>query len=659
MSDALLVHIQCSARKDHPRSLNLEAFGIFGKTCLAACQTDCRSGGEGYKRGAGQQRSPEVKVEIPPGSVVRASPTSSWTTDTSPRFAPKFGFIRSANAAPPDRPIMVYGGKPSTGCKNCRKRKIKCGEQRPACTQCATSNRICPGYTHLFDLVLRDQTESVTRKAQRKGKRDAANAKITANAVDKPSTVVLPGYSDRQRPIGTLRTSSSHIASPTHSGYFLPLSLPKSFHDSPEDQAVNGFFQNYVLIPRHQHSRRGYLDCLLPLYQNTRHDSLLSLATTAMALAVEGGSPSTAHYRQISHSFFGRALVKTSRAIRDPVESINDETLMAVMLLSFYERVLATAEAKPISGVHDTGAVALVKHRGKANGRSETSARLLLAVQTQVVDHCIQTSSPFAKTSADLDSMLPDTFENAASRLTSLSARLSDLTAFAYPMLMNMKQFPTHEQLMSILDYAGEVEAALSAWPDTVPDDWHWKTSHTFDSLPSQESKLYVYNRRVDLYHDIWVASIWNSYRGTILMIQYLTLQCLGMLNPPPLSTFAHRIVTAINKVQELVDDICGSVPFNLGTKTFGGPSDRSEIQYPDDGITKPSSDYRKSAAGLGGWFIIEPLKVGAKAICLRDGQQDWILKQIERIQRIYTIKKPIDDPTSQMPSPSCPGGRG
>ncbi|KAL8657434.1 MAG: hypothetical protein Q9226_001927 [Calogaya cf. arnoldii] len=555
---------------------------------------------------------------------------------------------------------MVYGGKPSTGCKNCRTRKIKCDEQRPACIQCTNTNRICPGYAHLFDLVLRDQTESVTRKAQRRNKRDPGNnVKVAATVADRPVTAVAAGRFDAQRPTGPFRTTSSHIASPAYSGFFLPLSVPKAFHDSPEEQAVNGFFLNYVLIPRHDHSRRGYLDCLLPLYQNARHDSLLSLATTAMALAIECGSPSTAHYRQLSHSFFGRALVKTSKAIRDPVESIKDETLMAVLLLSFYERVLATSEGKDISGVHDTGAVALVKHRGKENGRSEVSARLLLAVQTQVVNHCIQTASPFKKTSADLDWMRPDAFENAASRLTSLSARLSDLTAYAYPMLRNFKQFPSQEQLMSILDYAGDVEAQLSTWPDTVPDDWQWKTSHTFDSLPSHESKLYVYNRRVDIYHDIWVASIWNSYRGTMLMIQYLTLQCLGMLNPPPLSTFAYKIVTAINKVQELIDDICGSVPFNLGTKTFGGPSDRSEVQYPDDGINKPSADYRKSAAGLGGWFILEPLKIAAKAIALRDGQQDWILKQIERIQRIYTIKKPIDDPTSEMPSPRCPGGRG
>ncbi|KAI4123511.1 MAG: hypothetical protein LQ338_005235 [Usnochroma carphineum] len=494
---------------------------------------------------------------------------------------------------------MVYGGKPSTGCKNCRQRKIKCNEQKPACTQCTNTGRVCPGYTNLFDLVLRDETESVARKAQRKKKREA-NAKGTATTTAAADTLAAG------RSTGSNRTvpPSSAIATTATSG----LLLPKSFQGTPEQQAINTFFSNYILIPRHPLMKRGYLECLLPLYQNTRHDSLLSLATTAMALAIEGGSPSTQHYRQVSRSYFGKALVKTGRAIRDPVESIKDETLMSVLLLSFYESRL---------------------------------------------------KYPFGKTSADLDSLRPNTFENSASRLTSLSAQVSDLLAFANPTLRNRNEFPSRDQLMAILDYATKVEAQLSTWPDSVPDDWRWRPSHSFDNLPSQERKLYVYNRRVDIYHDIWVASIWNSYRGTMLMIQYTVLQTLGMLRPPPLSHLGARIAICITTVQNLVDDICGSVPFNLGTKTFGGPSDRKELRYPDDGVNKPSSDYRTSAAGLGGWFLMEPLKTASRAICLRQGQQEWILKQIERIQRIYTIKKPIEDPTSSMPSPACPGGRG
>ncbi|KAI4235404.1 MAG: hypothetical protein LQ352_008093 [Teloschistes flavicans] len=555
---------------------------------------------------------------------------------------------------------MVYGGKPSTGCKNCRRRKIKCDEQRPACTQCTTSNRLCPGYAHLFDLVLRDQTESVSRKAQqRRSKRQPASntnhQRISADDRAAKSNSSLQSS-------GRLPPSFALIATSATTGYS---SLPISLDQPPEQLAINAWMSNYVSFTRQSYSSRGYLDFLLPLYQNTRHDSLLSLATIAMALAIQGGSPRFQHYRQLSHSYFGKALLKASKAIRDPVESVQDDTLMSVLILSFYEvggadtlkRVLAASEATPISGVHDSGAVALVKHRGKQNGTSELSARLLLAVQTQVVDHCIETSAPFGKTSADLDSLRPTNFENAASRLTSLSARLTDLMAFANPILRSC-QLPSTDQLAEILNYASDVEAQVSTWPSYVPEDWRYKPSHTFDDLPSYESKLYVYNRRCDIYQDIWIASTWNSYRSTQLVIQYLILQTLAYLNPDHHTPLGRRIFTAICRVQEMCDDICASVPFNLGNKTFGGPFDRKEVRYPDDGVSKPTDDYRKSAAGLGGRFLIEPLKTAKKAICLREGQSEWIGRQIERIQRIHLLKKPVEVEVEDMPSPKCPGGR-
>ncbi|KAL8956525.1 MAG: hypothetical protein Q9193_005977 [Seirophora villosa] len=497
---------------------------------------------------------------------------------------------------------------------------IQCDEQKPACTQCTTTHRICPGYIHRFDLVLRDQTQSVARKAQRRRIRQPeVHAARRSNEAFPPR---------------------SAVATTATSGYF----LPPSFQDTPEQQAFNAFFDNYILISRHPFSKRACLECLLPLYKNTRHDSLLSLATTAMALAIQRGPPSTRHFGNISRAYFTKALVKASKAIRDPVESIKDETLMSILLLSFYERILAFPDSKPISRVHNAGAVALVKHRGKENGKSEISARLLLAVQTQVVNHCIQTSAPFSKTSADLDSLRPSAFETAASRLTSLSAQVSDFLAFANPTLRNRNVVPSRDQLIAILDHAAKVEAQLSAWPESVPDDWWWKSSNTFNTLASHERKLYVYNRRVDIYPNIWVASVWNSYRSTMLLIQYTVLQTLGFLRSPPLTPDAARILAAIKSVQDLVDDICGGVPFHLGTKTLAGPANRAEVCYPDDGVTRPSSDYRKSAAGLGGWFVLEPLKTAAHAICLREGQQEWIWKQIERVQRIYAFRKSIDE---------------
>ena len=190
--------------------------------------------------------------------------------------------------------------------------------------------------------MLRDQTELVSQKAQRKRGRKSLNTKGGEESAK------TTGLGTRQQQPRRKLPPSSAIATTATSG----LSLPRPLLEPPERPAVNAFMCDYVLIPRHPYSRRGYLDCLLPLYQTTRHDSLLSLATAAVALAIEGGSPSNRHYRELSRSFFGKALVKTSKAIRDPTDSIKDETLMAVLLLSFYEVSSISFSVSPVLSLH-------------------------------------------------------------------------------------------------------------------------------------------------------------------------------------------------------------------------------------------------------------------------------------------------------------------
>lgn len=106
---------------------------------------------------------------------------------------------------------------------------------------------------------------------------------------------------------------------------------------TPEQLAICQFFTNFVLVPTHLDAQCGFLDCLLPLYTSTRHDSILSLATSAVALAVAGSEPEKRPIYQLGRAFLGNALRKTTIALRDPVQSVQDETLMAVMLMGFYE----------------------------------------------------------------------------------------------------------------------------------------------------------------------------------------------------------------------------------------------------------------------------------------------------------------------------------
>ena len=176
------------------------------------------------------------------------------------------------------------------------------------------SKRHCPGYSAQFDLVLRDQTRSTQQKVQRQQQRYR--------------TEIQPS-----------NESTEEIRQP-HTRSALALACPLTLElrpNSPEDLAVCKFFSTYVFVPRHHESVRDFLDCLPLLFSRAPSVSLVSLATSAVALMVVGGDPSRQLERTLSRQMFGKALLMVHRAIEDPKESVQDDTLMAVLLLGLYE----------------------------------------------------------------------------------------------------------------------------------------------------------------------------------------------------------------------------------------------------------------------------------------------------------------------------------
>lgn len=158
-------------------------------------------------------------------------------------------------------------------------------------------------------MVLRDQTKILYQKAERKNKNSRQPKTSDINLLDVTRQCSIGVNDDVARPLA----------------------------ESPIDSAVCIFFNNFVLIPRHADGERGYLECLLPLYTSAPHDSLLSLATSSVALAISGGAPRRREDYKLSRVVFGQALRMAASVIQKPDESVKDETLLAVLLLGFYE----------------------------------------------------------------------------------------------------------------------------------------------------------------------------------------------------------------------------------------------------------------------------------------------------------------------------------
>ncbi|RSM02497.1 hypothetical protein CEP52_007950 [Fusarium oligoseptatum] len=93
---------------------------------------------------------------------------------------------------------MVYCGKPSGGCSNCRLRKIRCDQKEPSCGQCEKRNQACPGYRNLVDLMFRDESSHVINKAAKTRSRPVTGKKTQPTAQSQTSISPTPQSSTGQ-----------------------------------------------------------------------------------------------------------------------------------------------------------------------------------------------------------------------------------------------------------------------------------------------------------------------------------------------------------------------------------------------------------------------------------------------------------------------------
>ena len=92
---------------------------------------------------------------------------------------------------------------------------------------------------------------------------------------------------------------------------------------------------------------RGFLELLVPLYNQASASSALHLATHAVSLSALGNYPGRHRLLQDASVSYGQALRKVNLALKDPIESKSDETVLAILMFSLYE-VKHSAEIRVI-----------------------------------------------------------------------------------------------------------------------------------------------------------------------------------------------------------------------------------------------------------------------------------------------------------------------
>jgi hypothetical protein len=128
---------------------------------------------------------------------------------------------------------MVFCGKPSGACHACRGRKTRCDQIPEGCTQCKRAKRKCPGYRPIGDVIFRDESKNVARKAKAK----EARAKQAASKASTHTIVLTEEDTDSssEEPCELVERTNS------------PLGCC-ALAPNIEDRATGFFIANYVVL---------------------------------------------------------------------------------------------------------------------------------------------------------------------------------------------------------------------------------------------------------------------------------------------------------------------------------------------------------------------------------------------------------------------------
>nr|POE65641.1 hypothetical protein CFP56_58747 [Quercus suber] len=395
---------------------------------------------------------------------------------------------------------MVYRGKLSKACKECRSRKTRCDTAQPGCTQCKRAGRTCSGYRDVQSLRVVDQTNFVT--IQQYGPHRA----VERSRPPKPKPVpVMPC-----KTIAPLR----------------PLLEPLNVLNS----AAPAMFYAELLNTGSTWTKTD-LSWVSVVYgkvepNGTLADMISTLGIVAYARKSKDHSmmrPATQKYLQV--------IRRTRAALADPVTAASDEMLATVWLLACGDQ----------TSVHLDGAVRLLRFRGVEQFR------------TIVMDH-LTSSKPIPQ---DLLELMRTGWEQqfhevqVGLSLLDLAGRLCTLIAPE----KNVQFSDVRAKHQALLDLDGE----LKLWTTTLGESFTFSRIIATDDCFPREYDLYSSHVSAVIINEYRRVRIHTNEH--ILRYAELIIYSSRTTTDDDITTSKSK---ALSTLSQLAEDICYSVPFFL-----------------------------------------------------------------------------------------------
>ncbi|KAL2271885.1 hypothetical protein VTJ83DRAFT_1256 [Remersonia thermophila] len=495
---------------------------------------------------------------------------------------------------------MVYCGKPSKGCSNCRERKIRCDQKEPGCGQCEKRHQKCPGYRNLVDLMFRDESSHVIKKAKERARKKASSAK----RLSPPSTPsasegrlsVTPEPRPRPRPSScaappTPATSSPATikADPDGDSMLLsadsgcwpvtpPIAQQYDLTPSCQERGVAWFFSRFVTVAEMvPHLKFDFLREVWQASSSQRDAQIDSVLASITAVGLMGMASTTrsAKLMDAARKSYGTALRLTQSALQNPAEAEKDTTMLSVLILGLFEMLSENTEhASSVEAFqrHVNGAAGLAVMRGPAQFRTRAGRRMFSMLCQRYVVSCAQRNEPMREDLIALWHQMPRTAEprHPSRELMPLMWKALQLRSERNRGLLTDPE-ATIERLLAL-------DREFEDLTNSLPSSWKHRVFRLKQHHPA------VFDGFCHHYTSLYHANVWNHILTTRLLLLETVLSEISR----DLAGFAPALDPARyvdlyrktrRKMRYFVRDITASVPQQLG------------LMNPDDGTIGFSDD--------------------------------------------------------------------
>lgn len=490
---------------------------------------------------------------------------------------------------------MVYCGKASQGCQSCRTRRIKCDKVKPDCSQCVRVGKKCPGYRDQLSLMFRDESSKVIQKAHAQwGFGEGPEA---ANTTPSPTASRSQASPDPSESSPSTTRATSPPSPTTHDGALVQIS------PTQEDQGFNFYVHRYLLGHPDEPRNASELKSCSWLWEPTLRD-----VSTALGLASMSNLNGDKALMVDARRRYGNALRTAGQLIVADSNTSVDTTSRLVVQLALFELVKGTSLSTGSVYAHVAGCAALICSWFPLKEVPDGGVRPLLQLCYSTFITAFETSIPLPAMFHDWvnvarQAMQPEDFP--AAELGTLLARFIKVS-----MAVRKRQYRDGDATVrQVLEKLIKLEAELESWVESLDGVWRYRTQEA-PELPSSA----IFGGEYHVYHDLWVARVWNHYRWARILVNQVILDTVSRypISSEPLSAdFAYK--GRLQTIKTEARDMMVSTPCHWRHPLLNG---RIGKQIEELGVG------RLGSAGLP--ILLFHLKVAACAPGIPQDYWDW-----------------------------------